>query len=183
MKYLKALGAASVGLLVFAASASATTMTSPAGTAYTGAVKATAGATEFKGSFTTVKCTSSSFEGTVESHGSGVTTVIKGNNLSFSGCNFEVTVKKAGQIIVHATSGGNSTLTVSGVGIVIHTSVGECGSESASEVDIGTGTGGSPSRWGILGRLIRNLGNFLCGSTMEWVGSYTINTPSSLFAS
>jgi hypothetical protein len=184
MKYVKMLGllaVAAAALMAFAGTASATTVTSPAGTLYTSNIAATAGATELVGSFTTVKCSSSSVSGSVKTHGAGVTAEGPISALSFSGCNFPVTVKKEGTLIAHATSGGNGTLTSSGAEVIVHTSVGEC-VFTTSSTDIGTLKGGTPAKLEIASAAInRTGGSFLCGSTAKWSGTYTVNTPGSLF--
>jgi hypothetical protein len=195
MKYAKILGLMAVAvtaLMAFAASASATTLTSPTGTTYTGTITATSTNSSLDGAFTTVKCTGSHVEGTVESHGSGVT--VKGNikTLSFTGCNFPVTVKTAGSLELHAVQGSphetcstgvdtcTGTLTSSGAKVEIATSVGTCvfttNNTSVGSITSTAQTGGN----GVLdisGTIPRTEGNFLCGSSGTWTGSYTINTP------
>jgi hypothetical protein len=186
MKHIKILGllaVAATALMAFAGVASASTVTSPAGTAYTGTIAATAGTTELVGSFTTVKCTASSVEGNVKTHGAGVTAEGPINKLTFSGCNFEVTVKKTGTLIAHATSGGNATLTSKNAEVIVHTSVGEC-VFTTNETHIGTLTGGTPAKLSIASAAIpRTGGSFLCGSSAKWSGTYTVNTPKTLFVS
>jgi hypothetical protein len=62
-------------LMVFAASAFATTLTSPTGTTYTSTFKAVVDSNEkavsptFDGSFTTITCKKSTIEGKIERHG------------------------------------------------------------------------------------------------------------------
>jgi hypothetical protein len=186
MRTSKALALAVVAAaisLCLAPLASASIATSPSGTAYTSTIKATAGTTELVGSFTTVKCTSSTVEGKVSSHGASVTVEGPVTSLTFSGCNFEVTVKKGGTIISHATGGGNATLTSTGAEVILHTSIGEC-VFTTNATDVGTGTGGSPASVSIASAVIqRTGGNFLCGSSAKFSGKYTDSTPSTLFVS
>ena len=186
MKHMKILGLlaiAATALMVFAGIASASTVTSPAGTAYTSTIKASAGTTELVGSFTTVKCTSSTVEGNVKTHGAGITAEGPITSLTFSGCNYEVTVKKPGNLIAHANGGGNATLTSDKAEVVVHTSVGEC-VFTTNETHIGSLTGGTPAKLTIASAAIpRTGGNFLCGSSAKWSGTYTVNTPKTLFVS
>ena len=184
MKYVKMLGllaVAAAALMAFAGTASATTLTSPSGTAYTGEIAATAGATELHGSFVTVKCNKSSVTGSkVESHGAGVTAKGPISSLTFSECNFPVSVKKAGTLEVHATSGGNGTLTSSGAEITIETSIANC-IFTTSNTDVGTVTGGTTAVLDINSAAIPRTGHSVfCGSSGTWTGSYTVNTPDTL---
>jgi hypothetical protein len=186
MKHIKILGllaVAAAALMAFAGTASASTVTSPAGTAYTGTIAASAGTTELVGSFTTVKCTSSTVEGKVTSHGASVTAEGPVEKLTFSGCNFEVTVKTGGTLIAHASGSGNATLTSTGAKVTVHTSVGECGFVT-NATDLGTLKGGTPASLEIASAAIpRTEGNFLCGSSAKWSGKYTVGTPGTLLVS
>jgi polyisoprenoid-binding protein YceI len=194
MKYLKMLGllaVAAAALMAFAGTASATTPTSPKGTAYTGVYKATAGLTQLHGSFTTVQCGHSFTEGKIEQHGANVTTKGTISQLTFTECNYSVTVKKLGSLEAHATKVENSnadgTVTSTGAEIAIHTSVGEC-VFTTSGTDIGTGTLTSTATTGGNAKLDiksasipRTGGSFFCGSSATWTGSYTVTTPSTLY--
>jgi len=186
MRHIKILGllaVAATALMAFASIASASTVTSPSGTVYTKTIAATAGPTELVGSFTTVKCNKSAVEGSVKSHGAGVTAEGPISSLTFSECNFNVTVLKKGDLIAHATGGGNATLTSTGAEVLVHTSVGEC-IFTTNATDIGNLTGGTPAKLSIASVAIaRTGGNFLCGSSAKWSGTYTVNTPGTLFVS
>lgn len=179
-----ACGAAAI-LAIFAAPASATQLTSPQGTVYTGTVEAASSGLAWDGAFTTIKCNSSAWSGQVESHGAAVTTRFNLASLSFTECNYPYTVAKAGSFEIHtansAVNDGNGTLTWSGGEINVTTSVGTC-IFTTSNTDLGTVTGsdGANAVLDITAKIPRTGGNFLCGSSATLTGSYTITTPSTL---
>jgi hypothetical protein len=166
--------------MVLAGTASATVLTSPEGTTYTGSIVATSTNSELDGAFVTVKCGHSEAKGGVESHG-GETVGGKVSSLTFTSCNYTTTVKQAGTVTVHR----NGTLTSSGAEVSIATSVGTCvftTGSSGPKTDIGNLLEGEPPIYAISSAKIpRTGGNFLCGSSGTWTGSYTITTPSSLW--
>lgn len=202
MKYVKMLGVlavAAAALMAFAGSASASNLTSPTGTTYTNTITATAGATTLHGSFVSVTCNKSHVKGKVSQHGAGVT--VKGNieELSFTECNFPTTVETTGSLEVHpirpkvsphttclAADGDtcDGTLTSTGAKVTITTSVGSC-TFTTNATPIGTVTGtsttGSKAKLDISGTIPRTGGSFLCGSSGTWTGSYTVDTPSTLW--
>jgi hypothetical protein len=100
MRYLKQLGllaVAAAALMVFAASVSATTVTSPEGTTYTGAIKATSSNAKLSGSFVTVECSESTLNSQVEQHGAGIT--VEGHlNVEFKLCNYRSQSKPQGPL-------------------------------------------------------------------------------------
>jgi hypothetical protein len=125
MKHLKTTVLAAVAataLMAFVAPASATTLTSPAGTTYTGALRL-----ESEGPFTlhgtgTFTCGRSSMEGKVESHGSSVTTVSKLSQTIWNECSHAFSVLKTGSLEIHtdtANADGNGTLTWNGAELTI----------------------------------------------------------------
>jgi hypothetical protein len=205
LKMLGLLAIAGAALMAFVGTASATTLTSPTGTSYTGIVTAEShGTTSLHGAFVTVSCAKSHVEGKIEKHGVGVTVSGKISTLSFTECNFPVTVVKPGSLEVHAInttpSGSNptihtcttayctGTLTSTGAEIKIHTSIGEC-IFTTSNTDIGeitpTNDTGGHATFDIgthgTGVIPRTGGSFFCGSTGQWTGSYTVTTPSTLW--
>jgi hypothetical protein len=184
MKYVKMLGllaVAAAALMAFAGVASATTLTSPTGTTYTGEIKAEAGTTELHCPFTTVSCTKSTVAGKVENSGAGVTAGGKISSLTFTGCNFPVTVLKPGSLEIHHTSGYNGTLTSTGAEITIETSIASC-LYKTSATDVGSLTGGSPAKLAINSAAIPRTGHsFFCGSSGQWTGSYEVTSPTSLY--
>jgi hypothetical protein len=202
MKYVKMLGmlaVAAAALMAFAGIASASTLTGPTtGTTATN-LTATAGVTSLDGAFVTVTCQKSHVAGSVTSQGAAQT--VKGNisALSFSECNFATTVESNGTLELHAIRPGVSphttclagdgdkcdgTLTSSGAKVTITTSVGSC-TFTTNNTPIGTVTGssttGGKAKLDIQASIPRTGGSFLCGSSGTWTGSYTVDTPSSLW--
>jgi hypothetical protein len=176
-------------LVLLNSTASATTVTSPSGTTYTGTIKAESeGAIELHGPFTTVRCNKSSIEGEVEKHGAGVTAGGNVSALTYSECNFPVTVLKNGALEVHNISGtSNGTLTSSGAEITIATSIGNCIFTTTS-TDIGTltdsSTTGGNATLDTGGFSIPRTGHtFFCGSSGQLTGNYNVTTPSTLYLS
>jgi hypothetical protein len=197
MKYVKMLGllaVAAAALMAFAGSASASTITSPTGTAAT-SLTAEGGVTSLHGAFTTVTCQNSHVAGTVSSQGAGQT--VKGNlsALSFTTCNFPVHVKKFGSLELHAVTKTtphatcavnycNGTLTSSGAEVEITTNVGNC-IFTTTNTNVGTVTGtdttGGNAQLDVHGTIPRTGGNFLCGSNGTWTGSYKVTNPATLW--
>jgi hypothetical protein len=209
MKYVRILGlmaVAATALMAFASSASATTLTSPTGTTYTSTFKlvsdTSAGATPltWDGSFTTVKCSKSTIEGKIETHGTSVTASGKLSKWTFEECNFPFTTQANGSLEIHPVKKGvephetclvaegdncQGTLTSTGAKVTVATSVGTC-TFTTNGTNIGTLTttaqtgktatldiGSSP--------IPRTEGNFLCGSTATLTGNYEVVTPDSLW--
>lgn len=183
-------------MMAFAGSASATTLTSPSGTTYTGEIKAESeGSTTLKSSFIgTVTCTSSKAVGKVESHGTGVTAAGNIAELTFTGCSGGEPTSpvgvaresgKRGALEVHGTSTtGNGTVTSTGAEVIIHkTLAGTCIFVTFS-TDLGTLTGsnvtGTNATLDISGVVIRTNGSGFCGESATWTGSYKIWQPSTL---
>jgi hypothetical protein len=199
VKFLGLLAIAAAALMAFASSASATTITSPTGTTFTSKLIATSTNSSLDGAFTTVSCKKSTVEGNVEQHGTSVTARGKNTSLTFSECNFPVKVEAAGSEIWHAirpniqphttclstdTDTCLGTVTSTEAKVTIETSVGNC-TFTTNETSVGTLTTTSTTKGNavldISGTIPRTGGNFLCGSSGTWTGSYTINTPSSLW--
>jgi hypothetical protein len=190
MKPLKMLELVVVVAGVFmagASSASATTLTSPAGSIYTGTITATAGTTELHSgdkSFPTVVCHSSEAQGKVETHGVGAPAKGSLTTLDFGICtNGTVTVLQKGSLAITAVGGGNGTLTSSGAEIRIHTSSGPVCTFKTSSTHIGTLTGSSTTG----GKATLHIGSslipasgFLCPGVGIWTGDYTVASPSFL---
>jgi hypothetical protein len=198
MKFIKMLGllaVAAAAMMAITATASATTLTSPTGTVYTGTITAVSeGATSLHGPFTTVTCQKSHVEGKVEKHGNGVTAGGKLSTLSFSECNFPVTVLKAGSLEIHPvthTAPGvetTGTVTSSGAEITIQTSIANC-LFTTSGTDVGTFTGTEDQKTATTTATLdinsagipRTGHSIFCGSSGTWTGSYEITTPDHLF--
>lgn len=188
MKYFKLLALAAVvmgGLMAVGTTASATNLTSPNGTTYTGSFQAESSGISWEGAYTTIMCVNSTLGGTVESHGMSATVGIKLSSLTFTGCNFPFTVSKPGSLEIHttgSTANGNGTITWSGMELSIHSSVGTCiFTTSSSDVGQLTGSDVGKAQWDLNeAKINRTGGNFLCGSTSTLTGNYTVTTPSTL---
>lgn len=192
MKYVKMFG-----LLVIAASAlmategiaSATTLTSPTGTVYTGTITAgSEGSTSIHGSFVTVTCKKSHVQSKVEQHGVGVTAAGNNSILSFAECNFPVKVLKGGSLEWHiincnANDECTATITLKNAEITIETSIANC-LFTASSADITLtpthDTGGRPI-WHTNSELPRTGHSIFCGSSGTWTGTYGVTTPATLW--
>ncbi len=180
MKYVKMLGllaVAAAALMAFAGTASATTLTSPEGTTYTGEIVATSTNSKLDGSFVTVECSHSQAKGNVEGHGAGVDVTGKISSLTFTGCNYTTHVKAAGSLAINSSNGVSST----GASVEITTSVGTC-VFTTNGTSVGSLTEGTGATLDInSAKIPRTGGNFLCGSSGTWTGSYEVTTPGSLW--
>jgi hypothetical protein len=187
MKHLKILGLltiAATALLAFVGAASASTVTSPAGTPYTGTIEATAGTSTLVGSFATVICNSATAKGEVRVHGLGVTAEGPVTHLAWSACNYEVTTSTSGGTLIgHAIGGGNGTITSTGAKVTVHTSLGTC-VFTTNSTHLGTLKGGLHATLSVEKATIpRTEGNFLCGSSAQWTATYTVIKPTTLLLS
>jgi hypothetical protein len=184
MKYAKMLGllaVAAAALMAFAATASATTVTSDSGTTPT-IHSVSEGTTTLHG-VVDIECGESTVEGPVSTHGAGVTAGGAISKLTFGKCGENhVTVAKAGSLEVHALSKGNGTLTSSGSEISISvTSLGITCVFTTSSTHIGTVTAAKNATMHIDSASIpRTGGSFFCGSSGEWTGSYKVESPTNL---
>jgi hypothetical protein len=192
MKYVKMLGllaVAAAALMAFAGTASATVLTSPAGTVYTGEIKAETenGHAILHNAFTTVEC-NSFVTGKVEKHGAGVTAGGNISTLSFPTCTGDtVTVTTPGSLEIHTGANGHGTLTSSGAAVSVfnHAFGGTC-IYTTNNTQIGTVTP-APSNTGhatldISATIPRSGGSLgiFCGSTGSWTGNYKVTSPTGL---
>ncbi|HEY6729844.1 MAG TPA: hypothetical protein VI039_02345 [Solirubrobacterales bacterium] len=182
-KYLAPLGLTALiagALMAFPLGASATVITSPAVT-----VKG-----ESEGSITLhgivdLTCSNSVLEGTLEQFGPSVTAKGAVSVLSFTECNQHLTTVASGTMELHATSGGNGTLTSSGAKVTISftTIFGTVHCVFATNNTlIGTltgskNTGGTATVDLNSAPIPVESGSFLCGSSAELTGNYKISTP------
>jgi hypothetical protein len=180
MKHLKIRGLAAamavVAAMVFAGSASATVLTSPAGTEYTGTwTWSLSGSLLMKSGFAEITCTGSTMTGKVETNtttGSG-----KLSGLTYTGCgSTTVDVLSLGSLSVAA--GG----TVTGIGneITISTLGTSCVYGFASGTKLGTLTGGTTASLQMSASIPKIAGGFLCANPASWTGKYTVTTPDTL---
>jgi hypothetical protein len=203
MKYVKVLGllaVAAAALMAFAGSASATSITSPTDTYYTGNIHAVNENThvilhsDLAG---TIEC-KSTVEGKIETHGKGVTAAGKISTLHFSECtnSWHVTVVAPGELQIHWKANHEGTLTSTGA-TVSTTRFGVTCNYVTNETDIGTLTdshtaGDTPpanetkdgtATLHIEAKIpIHSGSSGLCGSSpAEWTGSYEVTTPDKLY--
>jgi hypothetical protein len=186
MKHLKrftAIAAAAAALMALAGPASATQLTAPNGTVYTG--KVDAASSNFAQDSLNMACTSVAVAAQVEAHGSAATAKLGISALTMSGCAFPVTVKKAGFLEVHTDStaaDGNGRVTWTGLELAEQSPLGEC-VYTTNGTDVGTITGSDSGNavWDLnASRIPRTGGTFFCGSTATWTGSFAIGTPATL---
>lgn len=188
MIYAKTLSVAVAALMAFAGIASATQLTSPAGTTYTGSVNAaTEGTGTFDSPFGAINC-HGILSHNIEQHGTGL--AVKGNvsELSFD-CtgSFNVIALKKGTIEIHPIAGaGNGTLTWSGAEIeVFYPMVNIKCIYTHNSTHFGTLTGsnvtGGTAKLDIAASMKRVGGSGLCGTAGGyWTATYKVNTPDSL---
>jgi hypothetical protein len=198
MKYIKMLGlmaAAVAALMAFAGTASATTLTSPAGTSYTGKIVAsTEGKVSLHGeNGVTVEC-EGTVEGTIETHSSTTTAHGPISALTWKNCTGGTpTTVTNGRLIAHtATKANDGTLTSQGTKVSIAASsifgtitcVYATGGTEATATHIGTLTGsantGGNATLDISATIPRVEGSSLCGSNGIWTGSYKVTAPAEL---
>ncbi|HEX6602760.1 MAG TPA: hypothetical protein VF030_08970 [Solirubrobacterales bacterium] len=189
MKYVKTLGimvASVAALLAFAATASATAITS-GGSVYTGTVQASSeGHVALHGPLGIKAECNSSFAGSIASHGAATTTTQTLSTVSFPGCTngYEIHVTTLGHFGWHWWFGGNARLTSTSLVIDLTTPLGFNCVYSTNNTEIGTVTGssttGGKATVDVSGAIPRTGGSAFCGSSGTLTGSYVINTPSNL---
>jgi hypothetical protein len=158
-------GFAAVAMLTMAGSSSATTVTSTGG-ATTGNIQGySIGHATLHNSIVSISC-SVTLEGSVESHGSGVTAEGKATTVNISECTNEWVVDTVtkGTITVHWTSGNNGILTSSGT-TAVATRAGLSCAYATSNTTVGTVTGGNPATLKLEMSVPRHGGSFLCGGS------------------
>jgi hypothetical protein len=188
MKHVKMLGllvVAAASLLAFASSASATaTLTSPAGTEYTGEIHATLeGSATLKAGITDT-CTESTVKGKVETnnttHAAGKISV-----LTWGKCTAHTTTTKLGSLTIKPNGDVFNIDTI--VHVVETTAFGNItcnyGGGPAPGTKIGTLTAGTPATLDInTTSLPRQAGSSgLCAEKGTWTGNYTVTSPHALF--
>lgn len=192
MRFTKMLGllaVAAAAVMAFAATASATQITSPAGTLYTSTIKSEGeGKPSLHGeNGVTIAC-NSNVEGKIETHGTSVTAEGKISKLTWSNCEGgTATTVTNGKLIAHATGSSNATLTSTGSKVKAEVSsiFGTITCEyETNATSIGTLTGstttGGNATLDISASIPRVAGSFLCGEAGTWTGSYRVTSPSTL---
>lgn len=194
MRFVKMLGLLAVvaaAAMAFAATASATVLTSSAGGAKVekgATIHATSEGTTTLDGPAAISCAQSTVKGKVANEGGTNITVSGGiEELTFEGCNQHVTVKTKGELLIHTkteAADGNGILTSNGAEVqVVLTGLGiEC-IYSTTNTPIGTLTGsaklkGSTATLDIESSPIpRTGGSIFCGGSAKWTGSYSVSTP------
>ncbi|HYH53921.1 MAG TPA: hypothetical protein VD761_07295 [Solirubrobacterales bacterium] len=183
MKQFERFGLAmlAAALLAFAAPASATTVTSPAGTEYTGEFHATASSSLLmQAGFVNLTCTESTIKGRIESNG-GATAGGKISTLSFSSCGattFDVLIN--GSLSIEATGEGKGIVRGSGSQWTTAFFGISCVYGTTTNTTLGTVTGGTPAKMSIAATLPKISGGFLCADPASMSGSYQFTSPSTL---
>ena len=199
MKYARILGllaVAAAAMMAFAASASATTLTSN-GSLYTSTIHASSEGGHVTltntGSGITISC-ASTVSSTVQSHSDTTTAVGPISALSFTGCTggWTVTANVFGSLEVHTDASdpngtsGNGTLTSTGATVSAFSHVlGITCRYKTENTDIGTLTGskttGGTATLDVHASIPWHNGSPFCGtSDSTWVGSYLVETPDNL---
>src|SRR5215203_4578284 len=155
MKCLKVAGLTVIyvaALSMMSATASATVLTSPPGTGYTGGtLKLSSTHTSVHPgsgtSFLTVTCESAVIQGVLETDGAGVSARTRPlSSLSFTKCgNDLVTVAQTCALEIYSLGGGKGTVTSTGMEVEFHTSEGPTCTMTTKGTDIGVLTGGTPA--------------------------------------
>lgn len=201
MKCVKTLGsivAVAAALMAFAASASATTITSPTNTVYTGEIHAESeGHLVFNNPIAKIECLST-IKGTIETHGPETTPHGPIASLTFTNCtnSWHLTVIATGSLAIHWTGNHMGTLTSDGATIEA-TRFGVICRYATEETLLGkltdSHTAGAPipvsdtapdttATLPINASVPFHGGSALCGTKpVEWTGSYKITTPDRLY--
>jgi hypothetical protein len=200
MKHLKMFGLAAMAAmalmgLVGVGSASATTLTSPTGTVYTGEIDASlepGTSALLEAGFFNITCTTSTVKG--QPNAQSDTTTVNGpiNTLTFGStatpCNATVTVITNGSLEIHAIGTGNEvngTLTGKSSEVTVAALGTSCVYGTSTGTDLGTLTGtqktGGTATMDIEASLPRISGGFACANPAKWTGKYTVTTPDSLW--
>ncbi len=193
MRYVKIFGllaVAAAALMAFAGSASATTLTSPLGTTYTGEIHADNenGHVKLENPIAKIEC-ASTVSGHIERHGTGVTVGGKITTLDFTGCtnSWHVTSIANGELELHYVSAGVGTLTSTGAKVDT-TRLGVTCVYQTNETHIGTATDSSITKGTATLHVSAEIpinsteSSGLCGSgKAKWEGAYTVTTPMELW--
>lgn len=188
MNYVKTIGLLAVvaaTLMALAGSATASVVTSPPGTTYTGTIKAESeGYVTLHNAVGTMSCVST-IEANVQRHGSNVTAGGGISKLTFTGCtngsvhlNGEGNVATRGEFEIHALGSGNGTFTSIGARVTVTMFGVECGYTTSTDLgEIKSGTHGTLD---IKASIPRTHGSFFCGMTGNLTGSYKITSPTNI---
>ena len=175
LKTLGLLVLSMTALMAFAASAYATTVTSPTGTVATGEEEESTseGHVAFHNPIAKIEC-NARLTGRIEGHGSGVTATGPVTSFTFTNCtnSWHVTVVSNGSLIAHYKSGYNATITSNGA-TVEATRFGVSCRYITSNTSLGTATGGNPTTMHIEAAIPFHSGSGLCGAgSIAYTGSF-----------
>lgn len=185
------LAVAAAALMAFAGPASATQLTSPTGTLYTGKIHATSeGHAKLVNTAlgATIEC-ESTVEGEITSHGTGVTAKGPLTSVLFTPCtnSWHVTTTTPGELELHWISADTAQLTSTGA-VVSTTRLGITCNYETNNTAIGHLTdshakGGSTATLHISASIPIGAGSSgLCGTGVShWSGGYLITTPMELY--
>ncbi|MGN6663605.1 MAG: hypothetical protein ACTHK6_05295 [Solirubrobacterales bacterium] len=197
MRHLKLFGLAAIAaaaLMAFAGIATATTLTSPAGTTLPAGtvihLQLRAGKkTVLQGAFGNTECEEATLQGKTANAGSSTETVHGAvEKLTYGKCNCVVAVLKTGELEIHTegtTADGNGTVTASGQEVT--TKCNFFGIEyhciwKTSGTDLGTLTGGTPAILAENATFTREGGSSgtACGKSGTWTGEFEVTSPKPL---
>jgi hypothetical protein len=185
MKHLKIIALTAVvtaALMAVAGSAAASTVTSPTGTVYTGAL---AGVSEGHGvlhnPIAKIEC-NVEIAGEIESHGKGVTAEGSATKVSLSSCTngWHVTTVAVGKVIAHWTSEHNGTIESTGA-TVESTRFGVTCRYATSNTELGLATGGNPGSMHLEAFIPFHGGSALCGTSPTQLTGTGSTTPEALY--
>lgn len=190
MRYVKILGLLAItatALLAVAPIASATQLTSPGGTVYTGSVEAEAKELSMHG-VANYTCKRSPAKGHVVTHGSSSTAAGVLTSWAFEECSpGHVLILENGTLTIHTQEEGannNGIVTSTGAKVEsVSTNMGITCIYSTNETQIGVFTGSNSKNATVVvdsALIPRTGGSIFCGSSSEITGTYVITTPSTL---
>lgn len=185
MKHLKIIALAvfaTAALMALAGPAAASTVTSPTGTVYTGALS---GISEGHGvlhnPIAKIEC-NVEIEGKIESHGKGVTAEGSATKVTLSSCTngWHVTTVAVGKVIAHWTSGHNGTIESTGA-TVESTRFGVTCRYATNNTPLGLATGGNPGSMHLEAMIPFHSGSVLCGTSATQLTGKGSTTPTALY--
>jgi hypothetical protein len=179
MKHLKIPGLtvmAVAALMAFSGNASATVLTSPAGTEYTGTLSwSLTGSLLLQGGFAELTCTASTMSGTLETNTTSAGEKL--STLTYSNCgSATVDVLKTGSLSIAP----NGTVSGSGTETTFSVFGTSCVYGTTTNTTLGTLTGGTTASLQINASSPKIAGGFACANPAKWTGKYTVTTPDTL---
>lgn len=182
MKQLKMLGLSALAVMALIAPAgqASASVTSPAGTEYTGTLEASiTHSFLLKAGFAEITCSLSVLKGKVENN-IGTFAIGKISTLSFNFCNATVHVLSNGSLEIFSTGAGKGDLRGYNTQITVATMGVSCVYGTTTQTPIGTITGGTQAVMSIAASLPKISGGFLCANPASWTGAYKLTAPHEL---